>query len=101
MSDFPHPEGTWPRTREWLRDTFNDIPVTETRQMLGLAAAEVLGFDTEVPAPPARRIGPTPAELGRPADQGAVEASWARARDTGRHWPTGHDCPFVGTEAGT
>lgn len=100
-SDFPHPEGTWPATREWLRNTFHDIPVAETRQMLGLAAAEVFGFDTEALAPIARRIGPTPAELGQPDDQAAVEASWARARDTGRHWLTGHDFPYVGMEAGT
>jgi predicted TIM-barrel fold metal-dependent hydrolase len=100
-SDFPHPEGTWPRTREWLRDTFHDIPVAETRRMLGGAAAEVFGFDTDALAPIAARIGPTPRELGQPADQAAVEASWARARETGRHWLTGHDFPYVGMEAGT
>jgi hypothetical protein len=69
--------------------------------MLGGAAAEVFGFDTDALAPIAARIGPTPRELGQPADQAAVEASWARARETGRHWLTGHDFPYVGMEAGT
>lgn len=97
-SDFPHPEGTWPATREWLRNTFHDIPVAETRRMLGLSAAEAFGFDTAALAPLACRIGPTPAELGQSADQSAVEASWGRSRETGRHWLTGHDFPRIGTE---
>ncbi|MFI9718959.1 amidohydrolase family protein [Streptomyces sp. NPDC052396] len=97
-SDFPHPEGTWPHTRRWLRDTFHDIPVSETRRMLGLSAAEVFGFDTAVLAPLAARIGPTPAELGQSADQPAVEASWARSRETGRHWLTDRDFPSLGRD---
>ena len=36
-TDFPHPEGTWPNTHEWLCKTFFDIPIDETRRMLGLA----------------------------------------------------------------
>jgi hypothetical protein len=95
-SDFPHPEGTWPDTRAWLSRTFHDIPVAETRRMLGLAAAEVFGFDTQELAPLARRIGPTPADLGQCEDQPAVEASWARSREVGRHWLTDHDFPVLG-----
>ena len=38
-NDFPHPEGTWPHTREWLRKVFCDLPVDETRAMLGGNAA--------------------------------------------------------------
>ncbi|MDJ1133044.1 amidohydrolase family protein [Streptomyces iconiensis] len=97
-SDFPHPEGTWPKTREWLRNTFHDIPVGETRRMLGESAAEVFGFDTEALAPLARRIGPTPSDLGQPADQAPVEDSWRRSRETGRHWLTGSDFPVLGTD---
>ncbi|WP_414169604.1 amidohydrolase family protein [Streptoverticillium reticulum] len=95
-SDFPHPEGTWPDTRAWLRTTFHDIPVAETRRMLGLSAAEAFGFDARALAPLAARIGPTPDDLGQPADQRAVEASWARSRETGRHWLTGEDFPRTG-----
>ena len=36
-TDFPHPEGTWPNTHEWLCKTFFDIPIDETRRMLGLS----------------------------------------------------------------
>lgn len=97
-SDFPHPEGTWPDTRGWLQKTFHDIPVAETRRMLGLSAAEAFGFDTAALAPLSRRIGPTPAGLGQPADQSAVEASWARSREVGRHWLTDHDFPALGAQ---
>jgi hypothetical protein len=64
--------------------------------MLGLSAAEVFGFDVAELAPIARRIGPTPAELGQGEDQSAVEASWARSREVGRHWLTDHDFPVLG-----
>ena len=30
-NDFPHPEGTWPHTKEWLRTAFCDIPIDETQ----------------------------------------------------------------------
>ncbi len=40
-TDYPHPEGTWPNTHEWLCKTFFDIPIDETRQMLGLNASIV------------------------------------------------------------
>lgn len=59
-NDFPHPEGTWPHTRKWLRSSFWDIPIEETRQMLGLAAADLYNFDLAALAPRAERIGPTP-----------------------------------------
>ncbi|POX38444.1 amidohydrolase [Streptomyces sp. Ru73] len=95
-SGFPHPEGTWPHTREWLRRAFHDIPVGETRRMLGESAAEAFGFDKRALAPVASRIGPAPDELGQPRNQAPVEASWRRARETGRHWLTGFDFPFVG-----
>jgi hypothetical protein len=65
--------------------------------MLGLAAAEVFGFDVERLTPLARRIGPTPADLGQSDDQTAVAASWARSRAVGRHWLTDHDFPVLGT----
>ena len=39
-NDFPHPEGTWPNTKQWLRETLWDIPVDETRRMLGESALD-------------------------------------------------------------
>jgi hypothetical protein len=86
-NDFPHPEGTWPHTLDWLRRSFHDIPVDETRQMLGLAAAEVYGFDVDALAPLVQRIGPTPADLGQ--DDSVSFAKWESARAAGRHWLSG------------
>ncbi|MFD0690770.1 amidohydrolase family protein [Actinomadura fibrosa] len=91
-NDFPHPEGTWPHTRDWLAHAFADIPVDESRAMLGLNAASVYGFDTAALAPVAARIGPTPADLGQ---DGADTTLWDVPRRTGRHWLTGPDVPAV------
>lgn len=85
-NDFPHPEGTWPHTRQWLRDAFCDIPVDETRAMLGTSAAEMYGFDTEALAPLAARIGPTPEDLGQ---TGQDPGRWSDLAAAGRPWLTG------------
>jgi hypothetical protein len=34
-NDFPHPEGTWPDTRDWVAIRFHDVPRDETRKILG------------------------------------------------------------------
>jgi predicted TIM-barrel fold metal-dependent hydrolase len=60
-SDYPHPEGTWPRTREQMVDTFKGLPEDEITAMLGGNAARVYGFDVEKLAPLAARIGPAKA----------------------------------------
>jgi predicted TIM-barrel fold metal-dependent hydrolase len=60
-SDYPHAEGTWPQTRQWLRDAFAGVPAGELEAMLGGNAARVYGFETEKLAPLVARIGP---ELG-------------------------------------
>ena len=57
-NDFPHPEGTWPHTREQMRETFTGLPEGELRAMLGGNAVRVYGFDAEALAGVARRIGP-------------------------------------------
>lgn len=85
-NDFPHPEGTWPHTRDWLRDAFHDIPREETARILGGNAAEFYGFDVAALRPLADRIGPTPAELGQTGDD---LAKWDALRDAGRSWITG------------
>ncbi len=64
--------------------------------MLGQSAAEVFGFDVPALTEIARRIGPVPADLGQSANQAPVEASWRRSRETGRHWLTGFDFPYIG-----
>ena len=62
-NDFPHPEGTWPHTREWLRIRFHDVPENETRQILGLNALRAYKFDPIKLATIAERIGPSPTEI--------------------------------------
>ena len=57
-NDFPHPEGTWPYTKRILGEAFHDIPVDETRQILGLNTAEFYGFDVDALQPIADEIGP-------------------------------------------
>ena len=98
-NDFPHPEGTWPHTREWLRKTFHDIPIDETRRMVGLAAAEMFGFDVGKLQHHAHKVGPTPREFGQITDDdltGArLDARWAPVKVVGRHWLTDHDFPLI------
>ena len=93
----PHPEGTWPATFEALKATFFDIPVHESRRMLGLSAAEVFGFDVEALSPLAAKIGPRPSDLGQLTDtqtEADLVARWAPSKEVGRHWLTGHDFPL-------
>ncbi len=87
-NDFPHPEGTWPHTREFLRNAFCDIPTDETAEMLGTNAAAVYNFDPAQLAGLADRIGPTPDELGQ---DGHDLAKWEPLAKAGRPWLTGVD----------
>jgi predicted TIM-barrel fold metal-dependent hydrolase len=61
--DFPHPEGTWPHTREWIQNRFAAVPEPDARRILGLNAAEVYRFDIDALAPIVERIGPSPIEI--------------------------------------
>jgi predicted TIM-barrel fold metal-dependent hydrolase len=68
-SDYPHEEGTWPRTREALRKTFSGIPTADVRQLIGGTAADVYGFDRYALGAVAARIGPSEADLAQPLDR--------------------------------
>jgi predicted TIM-barrel fold metal-dependent hydrolase len=85
-NDFPHPEGTWPHTRQFLAEVFCDIPSDETAAMLGGNAAHIYGFDTDSLAPLVDRIGPSPEELGQHEDP---SPKWAALKAAGRPWLTG------------
>lgn len=65
-ADYPHTEGTWPRTRLSLRHAFADIPEDETRRILGENAIDALGLDHAALRAIADRIGPLPSELATP-----------------------------------
>ncbi len=61
--DYPHSEGTWPNTVEWLRDAFSGLPEVELRQILGENAIRMFGLDRAELAAIASRIGPTVDEI--------------------------------------
>ena len=58
-NDLPHPEGTFPYTRHWIRERFRDVPEEETRRMLGENAAKVYNLDVDALRPLVDKIGPT------------------------------------------
>jgi predicted TIM-barrel fold metal-dependent hydrolase len=62
-NDFPHPEGTFPYTRELVRQRFHDVPADETERILGMNAAELYGVDVAALAPLVERIGPAVADV--------------------------------------
>jgi predicted TIM-barrel fold metal-dependent hydrolase len=61
--DYPHPEGTWPNTRDWVHLAFEDVPDDEVRLMVGENAVRFLGLDHDRLRDIAKRIGPSMAEL--------------------------------------
>jgi predicted TIM-barrel fold metal-dependent hydrolase len=61
--DYPHPEGTWPNTRDWLRDAFGAVPEPELRLMLGENLIRFLGLDGAHLAGISERIGLTVDEI--------------------------------------
>lgn len=68
-SDYPHDEGTYPYTREHLRQVFSGRPPEVMRAILGENAAALYGFDLEALAPLAAQFCPTVEELARPLER--------------------------------
>jgi predicted TIM-barrel fold metal-dependent hydrolase len=62
-NDFPHPEGTFPFTRELVRQRFKDLPRDEAERILAYNAAELYGIDVAALAPLVERIGPRVDEI--------------------------------------
>ena len=98
-NDFPHPEGTWPNTRAWLKKTFHDIPIDETRRMVGLSAAELFSFDLAKLKVHADRMAPCPSDFGQVTDADPTAQRltdrWAPVKEVGRHWLTDHDFSLI------
>jgi predicted TIM-barrel fold metal-dependent hydrolase len=67
-SDYPHDEGTYPFTREHLRQVFPGAQPAEMRRILAGNAAKLYDFDLEALAPLAAKVGPTVEELAEPLD---------------------------------
>jgi predicted TIM-barrel fold metal-dependent hydrolase len=57
--DYPHPEGTWPKTSDWLRDAFAGVSEADARLMLGENAIRFFGLDHAALAAIAGKVGPT------------------------------------------
>ena len=57
-ADYPHLEGTWPNTRNALRETFGGVPEAELRAMLGENAASVFDFDMTALSKAVAEVGP-------------------------------------------
>jgi predicted TIM-barrel fold metal-dependent hydrolase len=58
--DYPHPEGTWPNTYDWIRGAFKGVPEKEARAILGETAIRWWGLNRAKLARIAARIGPAP-----------------------------------------
>lgn len=63
--DYPHPEGSWLRTEQWLAQVFGatGIAEDELRKILGLNAVRLYGLDLKLLQPLADRFGPTAASV--------------------------------------
>jgi predicted TIM-barrel fold metal-dependent hydrolase len=57
--DYPHLEGTWPHTADWLRVAFNGVSERDARLMLGENAVRFLDLDEAPLRAIADRIGPS------------------------------------------
>ncbi|MGI9579308.1 MAG: amidohydrolase family protein [Microthrixaceae bacterium] len=67
-TDYPHPEGSWPHTRERLENDFQQISVEDTRLLLGLNAVRCYDLDLPALEKIAADVGPTPEQLNQNAD---------------------------------
>jgi hypothetical protein len=65
-SDYPHDEGTYPFTREHLRQVFEGVDPTLMQRLLAENAANLYEFDLAKLAPIAAEVGPTHAEIAEP-----------------------------------
>ena len=65
-SDYPHHEGSFPRSKLALRLLFSGLPEDEVRRMTSINAAKVYGFDLDKLQVIADEIGPTVEEIATP-----------------------------------
>jgi predicted TIM-barrel fold metal-dependent hydrolase len=68
-SDYPHDEGTYPFTREHLRQIFSGMKPSDMQKILAENVAGLYGFDLPALAPMAAKYGPSVQDLALPLDQ--------------------------------
>jgi hypothetical protein len=61
--DYPHHEGTWPNTREWIQVAMQGVPHNEARAILGDNAINFYGLDRAKLQKVADRIGPLASDV--------------------------------------
>jgi predicted TIM-barrel fold metal-dependent hydrolase len=61
--DFPHREGTWPNTWDWIRDALADVSEDEARLILGENAISLYRLNRPALVEIAGKIGPLPSEV--------------------------------------
>jgi predicted TIM-barrel fold metal-dependent hydrolase len=66
--DYPHPEGTWPFTREALRAAFFDCDTDDVAKILGDNAVRCYKLDGRKLSEIAAAIGPAAADVREPLD---------------------------------
>jgi predicted TIM-barrel fold metal-dependent hydrolase len=90
-TDYPHPEGSWPNTVERLTTDFREIPVEETRLLLGLNAVRCYDLDIDGLMKIANDVGPTPTDLNQDldlrTDPNAIREARFWFEDYGIPWP--------------
>jgi predicted TIM-barrel fold metal-dependent hydrolase len=64
--DYPHPEGTWPNTKLWLREAFDGVSADEIRKILTDNPFRHFRLDHAKLNAVAERIGPTMEEITGP-----------------------------------
>jgi predicted TIM-barrel fold metal-dependent hydrolase len=62
-ADIPHPEGTWPNSRQWIADAFRGVPEDKLRMVLGENAIRVYNLDRAALAKTAARLAVKPSDL--------------------------------------
>ena len=67
-TDYPHPEGSWPHTRERLERDFQQVSIEDTRLLLGLNAVRCYDLDLPALEQIAAEVGPRPSELHQDPD---------------------------------
>jgi predicted TIM-barrel fold metal-dependent hydrolase len=72
--DYPHAEGTWPNTSDYLRDLLAGVDEHDARRILGDNLVRFLGLDADRIAAIAERVGPTIDEVtgGAPVDPALI-----------------------------
>lgn len=69
-SDYPHPEGSWPVTRQAQFEALHGLPEDEIGLLLGENAIDFYDLDREKLAPLAARIGPEKSFFQQPTANG-------------------------------